>query len=455
MFKRQLIAGILYAVTVAVVLPPQIARSEMTCTAVHHQAPADKTIGMRSRAEESIESGQPSDSEKMQDPTVRTDNEQAEEAFSVSDNDISGGTMASADGTAPEDIAADYRGEMAEADEKIDTEDLGISRLRTGSCFYLSTLRDRYGIIFSDDFSEVMGEIEAAFRNERGVFGDSSLHAVNWQSVIAVWVLEQRRAGTEGPYTLDGSCRDEISHIFSRMNEMISVDADAGTRVVYRVEGDAAAELHSISTEELLNIDDARVRADFSPDDRAILSKYTDRESLLLYTAVTHADGFIRENLRGLSNARVETVCAACSLVGRVGYRWGGKSVSIGEEPGWGNRTGGLDCSGFVSWSFLNGAAVSGDDTAAVGSGTTDQWNASFAVKESEALAGDLVFLQVPSVDSANHVGIVAGKTSAGELIVVHCNAAANGVAVEAADKAGFHYVRRPNCFKETDPERP
>ena len=33
---------------------------------------------------------------------------------------------------------------------------------------------------------------------------------------------------------------------------------------------------------------------------------------------------------------RVNVISAAYSLVGKVGYFWGGKSTVIGEDPGWG-----------------------------------------------------------------------------------------------------------------------
>ena len=34
---------------------------------------------------------------------------------------------------------------------------------------------------------------------------------------------------------------------------------------------------------------------------------------------------------------RVDAITAAYSLVGKVGYFWGGKSTVIGEDPSWGS----------------------------------------------------------------------------------------------------------------------
>lgn len=68
-----------------------------------------------------------------------------------------------------------------------------------------------------------------------------------------------------------------------------------------------------------------------------------------------------------LSAERKKVIKAACSLVGKVNYFWGGKSSSIGWDGEWGKlktvsaegskttgtkRPFGLDCSGFVTWSF-------------------------------------------------------------------------------------------------------
>ena len=70
-----------------------------------------------------------------------------------------------------------------------------------------------------------------------------------------------------------------------------------------------------------------------------------------------------------LSPEREAVIRAACSLVGKVNYFWGGKSLVLGWDSRWGRLTEvtaagssstgtyrpyGLDCSGFVDWVFYN-----------------------------------------------------------------------------------------------------
>ena len=71
--------------------------------------------------------------------------------------------------------------------------------------------------------------------------------------------------------------------------------------------------------------------------DRTILKKYVETDCKLLCAVVTAANGFVRESVGDdVSEERVNVISAAYSLVGKVGYFWGGKSTVIGEDPGWG-----------------------------------------------------------------------------------------------------------------------
>lgn len=162
---------------------------------------------------------------------------------------------------------------------------------------------------------------------------------------------------------------------------------------------------------------------------------------------------------------RVQVVLHAYSLVGKVPYFWGGKSTAIGWDPNWGNaaivtsegsgtsgtvQQYGLDCSGFVTWAFLNAA---GDASVVdyIGHGTSSQWGNTEAVDESEALPGDLAFMNGPEANSDNHVGIVVGHNKDGQLMYVHCNATDNNVSVTTADRGGFRYLRRPKLYTDSN----
>lgn len=169
---------------------------------------------------------------------------------------------------------------------------------------------------------------------------------------------------------------------------------------------------------------------------------------------ITNAD--VQSIIQGLPSSlpqkRKDVVKNAGSLVGKVNYFWGGKSSAIGWDSAWGTmrrvtaagspssgtlRAYGLDCSGFVTWAFNNSGMGY-----AVGHGTYGQRDASVQVSASTVQAGDLCFLP-----SYSHVGIVVGKDTSGNILVIHCSSGANNVVVSTAASVGFSVFRRPNCY--------
>ena len=156
-------------------------------------------------------------------------------------------------------------------------------------------------------------------------------------------------------------------------------------------------------------------------------------------------------------SGRRELVSAACMLVGRVGYFWGGKSACVGWDTRWGvpalvtapggSDTGavlpyGLDCSGLVSWA----AATARSDPAAadqVGQGVRAQYAACTPVNWQAVQPGDLLFFP-----DLSHVGIAAGITAAGQVQVVHCSHSLGGVVLtQDAQAAGFTLAGAPTLF--------
>lgn len=192
-------------------------------------------------------------------------------------------------------------------------------------------------------------------------------------------------------------------------------------------------------------------------EEKELLEKYTSTECRQLCAIITAAKGFVRgEAGEGVSEERIAIVSAACSLIGKVGYFWGGKSYAMGWDDRWGDpmtvsasgskssgtvRSYGLDCSGFVAWSYYNG--LNGKD-AGIGNHTTTQWNATEMVDSQDAKPGDLVFYRPGSAGDDNHVGIVIGVNDNGSLLVAHCSSGQNGVVTGEAWSAGFQYVRSP-----------
>ena len=170
-----------------------------------------------------------------------------------------------------------------------------------------------------------------------------------------------------------------------------------------------------------------------------------------------------------VSEDRVDVIAAAYSLVGKVGYFWGGKSTTLGEDSSWGTvetvtaegskstgtlRAYGLDCSGFVTWAVINGYQNQ-DMESVVGDGTSEQWEKANVVSEADAQPGDLVFQRGPESGSDNHVGILCGKTDSGDWIAVHCSSSKNGVTVGEAYSASFRYIRQPSFYDgDTDADQ-
>ena len=159
-----------------------------------------------------------------------------------------------------------------------------------------------------------------------------------------------------------------------------------------------------------------------------------------------------------LSELRGNVVLTAYSLVGKVSYFWGGKSVEIGWDNRWGSyrtvtsagskttgtvRPFGMDCSGFVTWAFVN-ACNTADAVSAIGHGTKGQISRCTKINWNDAQPGDLIFL-----NDLSHVGIVAANDN-GILTVVHCSSSANNVSAGAfkqGNSYGFGIVARPNLY--------
>ena len=157
------------------------------------------------------------------------------------------------------------------------------------------------------------------------------------------------------------------------------------------------------------------------------------------------------EDLDPLRKAVIEH---ALSLVGKVNYFWGGKSLVLGWDPRWGTtmqvtsegstttgtyRPFGLDCSGFVDWAFYN--ATDGEYVLGHGGGTVMQREYCEEISWSEAQPGDLVFYADNS-----HVGIVGGWNEDGNILIIHCSGSHNNVAISGM--AGFGVSLRPNIME-------
>ena len=284
----------------------------------------------------------------------------------------------------------------------------------------------------------------------------------NWRNVLAVYAV---KVSTDEEHGLDVMTMDEeklqlLREIFFDANKL---EYELTTRTV---DGERITTLH-ISAQ----IKDAMQMADeygFTAQQREMLEELLkpDYEDIFLslignyQPGGTPIDPIDISDIQGtlpddLDPLRETIVLTAYQLLGKVTYFWGGKSLVLGWDSRWGTPTTvtapgsgstgkvlpfGLDCSGFVDWTFYN--ATSGAYLPGRGGGAASQHGYCTNIAWSDALPGDLVFYADDS-----HVGIVCGYDSVGNLLVIHCSGGQNGVVVTGRE--GFAVAARPDLFTD------
>ena len=199
----------------------------------------------------------------------------------------------------------------------------------------------------------------------------------------------------------------------------------------------------------------------FNRNQIAALDELLEQRDLLreliedVYSVSGDTAALLRDLPEDLSPEREAVVRTACSLVGKVNYFWGGKSLVIGWDARWGElrqvtaagssttgtyRPYGLDCSGFVDWVFYNQSG--GSYVIGHGGGATMQHSYCTDISWADAQPGDLVFYPDNS-----HVGIVGGRDANGELLIIHCASGYNNVVITG--KEGFTSISRPRYYAE------
>ena len=188
-----------------------------------------------------------------------------------------------------------------------------------------------------------------------------------------------------------------------------------------------------------------------------LLSDPTMLSSLIGNMSISQQDALelLRSLPADLSPERRAVVQHALSLVGKVNYFWGGKSLVLGWDSRWGQlrevtsagspttgtyRPFGLDCSGFADWVFYN--ASGGEYILGHGGGAAAQHRYCEQISWGEAQPGDLVFYPDDS-----HIGIVGLRDVTGNLLIIHCASGRNNVVI--TDSSGFMLVGRPLYYGE------
>ena len=284
----------------------------------------------------------------------------------------------------------------------------------------------------------------------------------NWRNVLAVYAV---KVSTDEEHGLDVMTMDEeklqlLREIFFDANKL---EYELTTRTV---DSERVTTLH-ISAQ----IKDAMQMADeygFTAQQREMLEELLkpDYDDIFLSLIgnyqpdgtpigpvdISDIQGTLPDDLDPL---RESIVLTAYQLLGKVTYFWGGKSLVLGWDSRWGTPTTvtapgsgstgkvlpfGLDCSGFVDWTFYN--ATDGAYLPGRGGGAASQHGYCTNVSWSDALPGDLVFYADDS-----HVGIVCGYDSVGNILVIHCSGGQNGVVVTGRE--GFAVAARPDLFTD------
>lgn len=320
------------------------------------------------------------------------------------------------------------------SDEAADNDSIPISSIVAECNMELSAKLDDIENAAAADRSEIIGE------------------QANWDLVLAVFATKV--AGVEDDTVEDvvvitEEKKQKLKDVFWDMHEITSrtetiTNDETSEKVVYI----------TINTKTK---DDMIAQYSFTRKQQEALDTLLEQDEVLI--SATHSlaisDGTAQDILKNLPDSlspeRKKVIKAACSLVGKVNYFWGGKSSAIGWDSEWGKlktvsaegskttgtkRPFGLDCSGFVTWSFIN----SGFSASAIGHGTQGQIAKCSRISWNQAQAGDLAFLS-----DLSHVGIIAGKDTNGNILVIHCSSSANNVVITSNSIFGF--AARPYCY--------
>ena len=282
----------------------------------------------------------------------------------------------------------------------------------------------------------------------------------NWRNVLAVYAV---KVSTDEEHGLDVMTMDEeklqlLREIFFDANKL---KYELTTRTV---DGKRITTLHiSVQTKDAMRMADEYgftdqqremleelLKPDYDDIFLSLIGNYQPGGMPIGPVDISDIQGTLPDDLDPL---RESIVLTAYQLLGKVTYFWGGKSLVLGWDSRWGTPTTvtapgsgstgkvlpfGLDCSGFVDWTFYN--ATSGAYLPGRGGGAASQHGYCTNIAWSGALPGDLVFYADDS-----HVGIVCGYDSVGNILVIHCSGGQNGVVVTGRE--GFSVVARPDLF--------
>ena len=285
--------------------------------------------------------------------------------------------------------------------------------------------------------------------------------SADWVEVLAVFAVKVAGADVDATdvATMDADRIARLKAVFWDM-----------TTITHRIEviqhpgsgdDDGWTERNLYITITAKTAEEMKTAYHFNRNQIAALDELLEQRDLLreliedVYSVSGDTAALIRNLPEDLSPEREAVVRTACSLVGKVNYFWGGKSLVIGWDARWGElrqvtaagssttgtyRPYGLDCSGFVDWVFFNQSG--GSYVIGHGGGATMQHSHCTNISWADAKPGDLVFYPDNS-----HVGIVGCRDANGELFIIHCASGYNNVVITG--KEGFASIGRPQYYSD------
>ena len=283
----------------------------------------------------------------------------------------------------------------------------------------------------------------------------------DWIEVLAVFAVKVAGSNDADAADVATMDADRIARLKAVFWDMTAIKTEVETINHPGSGDDGWTERNLYITITAKTAEEMKTEYHFNRNQIAALDELLEQRGLLLelledvYSVSGDTAALIRSLPEDLSPEREAVVRTACSLVGKVNYFWGGKSLVIGWDARWGElrqvtaagssttgtyRPYGLDCSGFVDWVFFNQSG--GSYVIGHGGGATMQHSYCTDISWADAQPGDLVFYPDNS-----HVGIVGGRDANGELLIIHCASGHNNVVITG--KEGFTSISRPRYYAE------
>lgn len=320
----------------------------------------------------------------------------------------------------------------------------------------------------NSEFYAKVSEIEKEVPHDKVEYhvvpdGGDQLFITNWTEVVAVFAAKTAGVGEDATdvVTMDDTRVELLKEVFWDMNELSyktekvkhGSGEDAETKTILHITLTSRRYEEMVDYYDFILYQKQALYELMQPEYAQMLSELVGTLGVS-GGAIELTQERIQEMLdnlpEDLSPERKAVMEAAYSLVGKVNYFWGGKSEVIGWDSRWGTPTKvtaagssttgmtlpfGLDCSGFVTWVFIN---AMGDPSYAnvIGHGASNQYGKCKKISWSEALPGDLVFYP-----DLGHVGVIVGIDENGNLLVAHCASSQNNVVVTGVQ--GFAKIGR------------